>query len=95
LFGAAISGRPELQLETANAILGRMTVAEFTLDDAEAAVRLRAALRGLGNSIGAFDTLIAGQALAHGWTVVTANLHEFRRVPGLTVIDWRHPLDPP
>jgi predicted nucleic acid-binding protein len=34
------------------------------------------------------DVLIAGQALRHGATLVTANTREFQRVPGLKVDDW-------
>ncbi|MGH3278380.1 MAG: hypothetical protein ACRDNW_04495, partial [Trebonia sp.] len=34
------------------------------------------------------DLLIAGQALARGLTVVTANASEFGRVPGLKQADW-------
>jgi tRNA(fMet)-specific endonuclease VapC len=89
LFGASISGRPEFQLRTARALLGQIGIAEFSLEDAEASARLRALLRSIGNSIGAVDTLIAGQALARGWVVVTGNLREFGRVPDLQTIDWR------
>jgi len=39
--------------------------------------------------IGPLDTLIAAQALSLGATLVTSNSNEFRRVPGLTVEDWR------
>jgi hypothetical protein len=39
--------------------------------------------------IGDRDCMIAAIAQCHGLTVVTANLHEFRRVPGLSVEDWR------
>ena len=59
--------------------------------DMRVTARLRAELRGQGLSIGAYDLLIAGQALARGWTVVTGNVREFRRVPGLDVIDWAAP----
>jgi len=39
--------------------------------------------------IGAIDALIAAQALRLGATVVTHNLREFARVPGLRVEDWQ------
>ena len=45
-------------------------------------------LRRLGRSIGDIDTLVAGQALARGWTVVTGNVSHFGRVEGLSLIDW-------
>lgn len=59
--------------------------------DAEAAAAVRAGLRRSGQEIGAYDGLIAGQALARGWTVVTANRREFERVRGLSVVDWTRP----
>ena len=39
--------------------------------------------------IGPFDTLIAGHALGWKLTLVTDNLREFSRVPGLRVVNWR------
>ena len=41
-----------------------------------------------GKPIGPNDLLIASQALALNLTVVTANVQEFSRVPGLGVEDW-------
>ena len=41
-----------------------------------------------GTPIGNSDTLIAGQALARGMTLVTHNTREFARVPGLQLEDW-------
>jgi predicted nucleic acid-binding protein len=35
------------------------------------------------------DLVISAIALANGCTVVTHNLAEFQRVPGLMVEDWR------
>jgi len=42
----------------------------------------------LGQAIGPYDLQIASIALEHGLIVVTHNLTEFSRVPGLTVEDW-------
>lgn len=39
--------------------------------------------------IGAYDTLLAGHALALGAVFVTHNMKEFSRVPGLKVEDWQ------
>lgn len=52
---------------------------------------LRALLEKRGTPIGPLDTLIAAQALSLGWTLVTHNTREFKRVPGLTVEDWLEP----
>ena len=61
---------------------------DFTDRDAEVAGQIRAALKIAGTPIGAYDTLIAGQALARGLTLVTANTREFSRVDGLQLADW-------
>jgi tRNA(fMet)-specific endonuclease VapC len=42
----------------------------------------------LGKPIGAYDLLIAGQALQRKYTLVTARVKEFARVKGLTWQDW-------
>lgn len=60
----------------------------FEAYDARAAGEIRAALRRKATPIGPYDVLIAGQALARGLTVVTANVGEFERVEGLAVEDW-------
>jgi tRNA(fMet)-specific endonuclease VapC len=65
-------------------------VVELPLDRAaaEAAARVRAALERQGQSIGPYDLLIAGQALASGFTLVSNNTREFRRVTGLKLESW-------
>jgi len=77
--------RRRLQLE---ALLATITVLPFDRNAAARAAELGAGLRKVGASIGPMDTLIAGTALAHGATLVTHNLAEFRRVRGLNVVDW-------
>ena len=49
---------------------------------------IRAALEAAGTPIGAYDVLIAGQALRHDATLVTANASELSRVAGLRWEDW-------
>ncbi len=44
-----------------------------------------------GTPIGPNDLLIAAHALASDLTVVTANVREFSRVPGLKVENWLQP----
>lgn len=58
-------------------------------EDARVAAQLRAQLRDIGQPIGPFDVLIAGQALARDLTLVTHNTREFARVPGLRIEDWQ------
>jgi tRNA(fMet)-specific endonuclease VapC len=67
------------------AMLVRIPVVPFDLLCARMHARLAGSLAGSGASIGAHDLQIAATALAHGFRLVTANLREFRRVPGLLV----------
>jgi tRNA(fMet)-specific endonuclease VapC len=69
-------------------MLGVIRLLPFDRQAAEASARIRAELEALGKPIGPIDTLIAGTALATGATLVSHNVKEFRRVPGLRVIDW-------
>ena len=49
---------------------------------------IRSHLEKIGKLIGPLDMLIAAQALGHGWTLVTNNEDEFKRVKGLKVQNW-------
>ncbi len=60
----------------------------LSAEDAKHAGRIREALERTKQPIGPYDTLIAGQAVARGLTLVTANTREFARVPGLVWEDW-------
>jgi tRNA(fMet)-specific endonuclease VapC len=88
-YGAAKSQRPKANAERITTFLsGPLEVLDFTPEDAEHSGRVRAALEALGNPIGAYDLLIAGQALHHKATLVPANSSEFARVRGLRLQDW-------
>ena len=63
-------------------------VVPFDAADAREAGAVRANLEAIGRPIGPLDTLIAGQALARGLILVTANTQEFVRVEGLHCEDW-------
>ena len=54
------------------------------------AAQIRAGLEAMGTPIGPYDTLIAATALRHRATLVTRNVREFSRVPGLECLNW-HP----
>ena len=72
------------------AVIGNLgfEVVPFDAADALAAGAVRAQLEHAGRPIGPYDTLIAGQALARGLVLVTANTGEFSRVAGLDCEDW-------
>lgn len=65
---------------------------DFTVEDARRAGEIRAALAAAGTPIGPYDVLIAGQALARDLVLVSRNLREFARVPGLRVENWEQPV---
>lgn len=56
----------------------------------DATVELMHVLAKAGTPIGANDSAIAGHAIASVCTVVTNNVREFNRVPGLVYEDWVH-----
>ena len=53
--------------------------------------KVRARLESAGWKIGDRDTIIAAHALALGAVMVTRNVDEFARVPGLKVENWEAP----
>ncbi|MEY4635885.1 MAG: hypothetical protein RJA55_1683 [Acidobacteriota bacterium] len=59
--------------------------------DARAAGEVRALLEQARRPIGAYDSLLAGQAARRGMTLVTANIRELERVDGLMWEDWSRP----
>jgi tRNA(fMet)-specific endonuclease VapC len=65
-----------------------IAVLPFEAEDAAHAGDIRAHLESRGMPIGHYDYLIAAQARCRGATLVTANVREFERVPGLLVTDW-------
>ena len=85
-YGAVNSADPARRLAVWRRLLDQLTVAGLDRRGGEIAGRLRHALRHA--PIGERDLFIAATALAHGCGVVTANVREFSRVPGLAVEDW-------
>lgn len=87
-FGSFASARRAFNLGAIEAL--KFAILPFDAEDARRSGQIRAALRSAGTPIGSYDVLIAGQALARNLTLVTNNIREFRRVPGLAVEDWLH-----
>lgn len=85
-YGAFKSQRADRNVTLVDAL--RFTVIDFDKEDARQSGQIRALLARKGTPIGPYDVLIAGQAAARNLTLVTHNIEEFRRVPGLRVEDW-------
>lgn len=86
-FGAAkrASERLTQQLER---ILAAVEILPIEAPADAAYALLRAKLEAAGTPIGGNDMLIAAQALAGGYILVTDNEREFGRVTGLEMEDW-------
>ena len=69
-------------------LVGAIQVLPFDEEDARVSGKIRAELANAGRRIGEYDTLIGGQCLRHGFTLVTNNLSEFSRIQGLNCVDW-------
>jgi tRNA(fMet)-specific endonuclease VapC len=78
---ARLSAQLELVLNTLD-VLPFEAPADMSYGD------IRAQLERAGTRIGGNDLLIAAQAIAGGYTVVTDNKREFERVKGLRVENW-------
>ena len=89
-YGATKKGSPRLatQLE---AVLGALDILplEVPADTAYGVIRTR--LEQIGRPIGGNDLLIAAQAVALGYTIVTDNEGEFARIDGLLRENWLKP----
>ena len=68
--------------------LATLEVLPFDAGVGRRAAEIRHALERRGQGIGPLDTLIAATAIASNAMLVTRNVREFGRVPGLKLIDW-------
>lgn len=68
--------------------LSPLEICDYDKPAASAYGDIRRGLEKNGKPIGAMDLLIAAHALGHGWTLVTNNEAEFKRVKGLKVENW-------
>lgn len=87
-FGARKSSRPERTRASVDAFLRPFEVIPLDRDAAESYAEIRLRLERAGCPIGERDLLIAAIARSRDLTVVTHNVGEFGRVPGLVVEDW-------
>jgi tRNA(fMet)-specific endonuclease VapC len=86
-YGATKKGSTRLtaQLE---AVLGGLDVLPFETPADAAYGVIRTRLEQAGRPIGGNDLLIAAQAIALGYTIVTDNEREFARIDGLARENW-------
>jgi tRNA(fMet)-specific endonuclease VapC len=87
-FGARHSSRVEANLGLLETFLSPYLSIAFDDAAADCYGRIRAELHRAGELIGPNDLLIAAMALAHDLVLVTHNVREFSRIPGLRWVDW-------
>ena len=85
IHGAERSSQPERNRADIAGLIARLEVAPFEEQASEHFGQLRAELYRIGQTISPYDMMIAGHARAMGLILVTNNLKEFERVPGLKV----------
>jgi tRNA(fMet)-specific endonuclease VapC len=90
IFRAAEKGKvPGKAAAAALALLSEFKVVPLTREAAALGGSICARLAKIGLTIGERDSMIAGSAVAHGFTMVTDNIGEFGRIPGLRLENWR------
>ncbi len=88
VFGAEHSQQVERNLTDIEALVARLEVLPLDSKAAYHFGQIRAALYNIGQPIGPYDMLIAGHARASGLILVTNDINEFERVPGLLLENW-------
>ncbi len=86
-YGVSKKGSGRLQRDI-EAILQAMNILPFEPPADHFYARIRHALTSVGTPVGPVDFFIAAHALSLDLTLVTANIGEFSRVPGLRVENW-------
>lgn len=86
-YGAAKKGSDRLS-ERVEILLDSLDVVALDKESDRRYAKIRSHLDRLGKPIGPNDLLIAAHALALDLTLVTDNVEEFARVPGLSTENW-------
>ena len=86
--GVENSARKEQNQAALGKFLLPLEVLPFDEKAAQASGNIRCHLERMGKVIGAMDLLIAAHAVSSGAVLVSQNLREFQRVPGLKLEDW-------
>ncbi len=88
--GAEKSERLAQNLAVIEDFTSRLEVLPYVASAAQHYGAIRSSLEKAGQSIGVNDLHVAAHARSQGLVVVTNNLSEFERVPGLLVENWVH-----
>lgn len=89
-YGAEKSRNPQRNHERLDILARELPRLDFDEGAAASFGILRSAPESRGKPIGPYDMLIAAQALSRRLVLVTDNVREFERVPGLRIENWRN-----
>ena len=87
-FGAEKSQARERALTTIEQLMQVIPACSLPLTAGEHYGQIRATLQKQGRPIGNNDLWLAAHARAEGWILVSNNIREFERVPGLQLENW-------
>ncbi len=87
-YGVEKSAAREKNARALEAFLLPLEIAPFDSESASVYGQVRAGLERKGQIIGSLGMLIASQAIAQDFVLVTHNLKEFSRIPGLRCETW-------
>ena len=88
-FGVYNSKNIEKNRISLTEFLAPFEIIDFGNTDAEHFGIIRSQLKKEGNLIGPYDMLIAAQAVARNFILVTNNTNEFIRIKNLKLEDWK------
>ena len=94
LVGVHYAKTPEQQARRSafvESVLAKIPVLSFETEESRVHAGLFASLAKQGKMIGAHDLIIAATAIVHDCAVLTENIREFKRVPGLEAISFIRP----
>jgi tRNA(fMet)-specific endonuclease VapC len=86
--GAARSSDPPTRTTEVKTLLSQLETLQVDGAVAERFGAIKTNLQRQGRVIADFDLLIAATALVHAVTLVTHNIRDFARIPGLVLDDW-------
>ena len=88
-YGVSKSSKPAKNKDALDQFTTPLVIADFDRAATVSYGKLRTALEKKGQMIGGMDLLIAAHAVSLNMPVVTHNVREFTRVPGLRVETWK------
>jgi tRNA(fMet)-specific endonuclease VapC len=88
IYGVERSSQPKRNLADIESMAARLEILAFDEKAANHFGQIRSELYRIGQPIGPYDMMIAGHARSSGLILVTNNVKEFDRVPGLMIENW-------